>query len=292
MLVTTANVQMASSGPAGGSSNLATRRAIDNLFNALTITTYRMNATDLSPVQNFDIRCTNIRALREAGQQIPTEFRLNYNVTRNFRPSYLTTILQQYESIMTNSVFPVIDRIIQMFRFARETLDYFVKFDFMWKAFNAFYDYVYEERTGQNPELAHVPQRQRFRRFVDEVIEAGQATNLVNASSRPIFELNPALLERLRRNSIIDLLINRQLIAGVRRIHYSQNLRNTQTAGNDTETLKAMLDCLYVIRCQIAHGDLYSQDDQDFVYDCSMLLGQVLCFGLNNYLRPIVPPSP
>jgi hypothetical protein len=257
-------------------------------LNALAVTTFYLNAPDFNRVENLKLRCVNFGELVKSGvRDLPFEGIFEFHTHYTVEPGTLDVLLRQYQSLVSQPRFGEIHRIATLFRVARENRDEFIRFDFLWKSFNAFYDLVCDEQ-GQDPDS--ISQTKKISQWVDKIISCGQATNLMSTLGKPLPKeaMNLILiLSSDKSKTIVEAFIKRNLTTN-RGKNCSASLNDAMIKKDDINALKFLLECLYVVRCKVMHGDIYAEEERNFAYLCSCVLEDVLGQGLNEYLSPIV----
>jgi hypothetical protein len=261
------------------------RETKEKIERFLDITSFNsaLQGTDLRQIMtDFDMSLDNWIELHQAGKFVPSKGTHTFHNTGKWTQHFAEIELDWAERLGKGHNSDVLFRIMRLLRLSIWESDEYDRFSMVWKSFNAFYNHVYGSR--KHSELA------RIHFFADKLL----ATNskwlkaVVEEYWTPFPKPTPLgnyltwvlVMVRGSQNVLDDLSKQNLTMKG---INYSKRVLEAIKTSSLQEALQSALSCIYVERCRVEHGEIYSEEERDLLYICATILQRIIAVGLNEY---------
>lgn len=226
---------------------------------------YNLGYPFFPTISDLELTLENEQELRVARQKIPScsSFRFKYNLLLD-KVSFKAT-LRHNSKIVKSSDKEILRHFLLLYRRGLSYEDEFDKFFTLWRSFNSLYNHF----------CSGTSETQRIRQILQR-LDAKDVAYIVGTYSKVPSSSEVRLLLARSGNDLFKYLASRNLVDNRGRNRSLELCRATSTGQQSNILEKAML-CLYVVRCNFAHGsDSQIVKDQRLFQVSSTLLAALL----------------
>ena len=228
---------------------------------------FNLGSPSFPVVSDFELKLKNVAQLLAAGKKVPSHGLLHFTYNLVISPTGLRQTLKRDSQIQRSSNARIIRHALQLYRRGLSHEDCFDKFFTLWRSFNAIYNH-FSKRKSEPEQISDALQ----------ILNSNDITYLITTYSN--VQPNSELAIPLSKNSfnLFQYLAGRKLI-DLKNRNRSQELRQAISAGQRPAMLEKAVLCLYVVRCNFAHGsNLQITKDKDlFLVSATFLAALLMC---------------
>lgn len=216
---------------------------IDKLLNASAAGLFfNINITNFPTVSDVELTLQNTAELVKAQQKIPFRTSLTFRFNLVFTDQTLDTVLQSLSKIDASQNRDKINHCLHLFRQGLSYSDLFDRFFTLWRAFNSLYNF-YSSKRGESS------------RIVDTLckLDMPDTTFLVETFSNIPNDCELAVVLAPYKYNLFNYLIGMNL-TDEHGNDRSKELAQAVSSGKSEDFIKCTVLCLYVLRCNYAHG--------------------------------------
>lgn len=229
---------------------------------------YNLGSPYFPEVSDFELELKNTAQLIAAGKKIPAHSRLSFTYNLVISPKGLRKTLKRRSQIQRSPNASIILHALLLYRRGLSSEDRFDKFFTLWRSFNA----IYSNFSNKQWEWERVSD-------VLNKLGPNDITYLIKTYSKvqPSSEL--ALILRKNNLNLFQYLVGRNLIDDKKR-NRSQELQQAILTKQELFVLQKVMLCLYVVRCNFAHGynSQIAKDRDLFLVSATFLAAVLMCF--------------
>ena len=193
-------------------------------------------------VSNFELILKNEAQLRAAGKKVPPHSVLRFKYKLVIAPAGLQATLQYNSQIAKSSNDKILRHALHLYRRGLSYEDDFDKFFTLWRSFNALYGHFYKK--GSEPQrISQILQR----------LASNDIAYLITTYSKVSSKSELAIPLAGHNYNLFKYLVSRNLIDNQKR-NRSQELGKAISTAQQADILEKAVICLYVVRCNFAHG--------------------------------------
>lgn len=218
-------------------------------------------------VSNFEVTLKNEAQLRAAGKKVPPHGLLRFKYNLVISPAGLQATLQRNSQIAKSLNVKILRHALQLYRRGLFCEDEFDKFFTLWRSFNALYDHFCKRGT-QSQKISQILQR----------LDSNDIAYLITTYSKVSSNSELAISLVGHNYNLFKYLVSRNLIDNRNR-NRSQELGNAISTGQHADILEKAVLCLYVVRCNFAHGSNSQivKDQMLFTISATFLAALLMC---------------
>ena len=228
---------------------------------------YNLGSPYFPVVADFEVVLENEKQLRAAGQQIPSHGSIRFTYKLLLSPAGFKTTLKQLSKIAKSPNKKILQHSLHLYRRSLSCEDEFDKFFTLWRSFNALYDHF---STG-NYETRRILQ-------ILQKLGPNDVNYLVKTYSNVPSNSEIALVVARYKYDLFRYLVSRKLV-DKRKNNRSHELKKAISTGQQTAILERAVLCLYVVRCNFAHGSdsQIVKDQRLFQVSSTFLAALLMC---------------
>ena len=216
-------------------------------------------------VSDLELILENIQQLKAAGQQIPSHGSLWFKYNLSLSKVGFKSALRRNSRINKSANRRILRHFLLLYRRGLSCEDDFDKFFTLWRSFNALYNHFCKGKY-ESPKICRILKK----------LDPRDITYLVGTYSKVSRSSEIGLLLVKHGYNLFKYLANRKLVDSRNR-NRSQQLRKAISSGRQEDILEKAMLCLYVVRCNFAHGsDSQIIKDRNLFRICSTFLAALL----------------
>jgi len=193
-------------------------------------------------VSDLELILKNEAQLRAAGKKVPPHGLLRFKYNLVITPAGLKATIQYNSQIAKSATARILRHALQLYRKGLSNEDDFDKFFTLWRSFNALYDHFYKGRT----------ESQRISQIL-QTLASNDIAYLIATYSKVSPKSELAIPLAGHNYNLFKYLVSRNLIDNRSR-NRSQELGKAISTAQQADILEKAVLCLYVVRCNFAHG--------------------------------------
>jgi hypothetical protein len=228
---------------------------------------YNIGRPEFPEVSDFRLELTNKEQLVAAGKRIPSHGQLNFSSKLVVSSKGFRYVLKRSSQLRKSSNADIVHHFLKIYRRGLSNEDYFDKFLTLWRSFNALYDHFSNKPA-------------EYDRVCDILIKLKPAdlSYLLSKYSKVQSSSELGLLLAKHNFNLFQYLVNRNLIDRKKR-NRSKELQKALPSGQQLRVLQRAMLCLYVVRCNFAHGSSaqIAKDEHLFVISATFLASVLMC---------------
>jgi hypothetical protein len=228
---------------------------------------YNIEGPHFPEVSDLELQLKNTAQLLAANMKIPSHSQLSFSYTLEVNPKGLTNALRRRSQIQRSPNASIIWRALALYRRGLAHEDSLDKFFTLWRSYNAFYDH-FSKKKREHERVLDVLNK----------LDPNDISYLVTTYSKvkPSSELG-LILSRSNLN-LFQYLVGKNMIDNKKRDR-SLELKQAISVGQQILIVKKAMLCLYVVRCNIAHGSSspIAQDRDLSLVSATFLAAVLMC---------------
>ena len=220
-----------------------TQKRVDKILDVMAPGLFYAIGSPFFPtVSNLELTLENEQQLRTAGQRIPSHstFRFTYNLTLG--KTGFKMALQHNSKIGKSPNKKTLRHFLLLYRKGLSCEDEFDKFFTLWRSFNSLYNHFCKGNS----------ETQRIQKILQK-LGPSDIAHLIGTYSKVSSNSEIALLVAKCKYNLFGYLVKRNLVDSRKR-NRSQELKRAMSTGQQPDILEKAALCLYVVRCNFAHG--------------------------------------